>query len=118
MSRLLNKQTWTLWKFCATSGTFTVNAVFVPALRYSYNSGQVRYRVVFNVGLNSLRLLKKPVGIDINLLIHLSFRQGVDWKCCVVWCKKPLYKIQLIIIPIPLQQRIRQNYAALCLLAT
>jgi hypothetical protein len=42
-------------------------------------------------------------------IIHLSFRQGGDWSfCCVVWCKKPLYKIQFIIIPIPLLQRIRQ----------
>ena len=48
-------------------------------------------------------------GLDINLFIHLSFRQGGDWTCCcVVWCKKLLYNIQLFIIHIPLLQRIRQ----------
>lgn len=43
-----------------------------------------------------------------NLFIHLSFRQGGDWKwCCGVGRKKHLYKIKCIIIPIALLQRIR-----------
>jgi hypothetical protein len=44
----------------------------------------------------------------LNLFIHLSFRQGDRKCCCVVWCKKPLYKIKCVIIPTLLLQRIRQ----------
>ena len=51
---------------------------------------------------------KRHAGLDSNLLIHLSFRQGADWKCCFLLCKKPLYKIKCIIIPILFLQRIRQ----------
>ena len=48
-----------------------------------------------------MRLLKEHTGLCINLFIHLSFRQGGDWTfCCVVWAKKPLYKIKYITIPI------------------